>query len=141
MPDPTPTHIKRLETLEDAITAISDLSNKLEKLERLEMALKHITRHHTARVVWHSVALVLEIVGTIFVLLGAMQFRDQVPASGIVPADATGYQVWYYHQEVLGIVLLFSGILAQCCVVFFQSITIGKASKVLSAASAPIPLK
>jgi hypothetical protein len=135
MPNPTPTHIKGLETLEDAITAISDLSNTLDKLET---ALKHVTRYHKARVVWHCMALVLEVTGTIFVLLGAIQFSNQVPSSGVVPSDANGYQTWYYHREVLGIVLLFSGILAQCGVVFLQSLTIGKASKALFAASPPV---
>ena len=106
MPNPTPTHIKRLETLEDAITAISGLSNTLEKLET---ALKHVTRYHRARVVWHCLALVLEVTGTIFVLLGAIQFSGQVPSSGIVPSDVNGYQAWYHHREVLGIVFYFPG--------------------------------
>lgn len=134
MPNPTSTDIKKLETLEDAITAISGLSNTLEKLET---ALKHVTRYHRARVVWHCVALVLEVTGTIFVLLGAIQFSDQVPSS-VVPSDANGYQAWFHHREVIGIVLLFSGILAQCGVVFFHSVTIGKASKALLATSPPI---
>jgi hypothetical protein len=105
--------------------AIRGLSHTLE---RLETALKHVTRYHRARVVWHCVALVLEVTGTILVLLGAIRFSDQVPAS-VVSAGVNGYQAWYHHRKVLGIVLLFSGILAQCGVVFLQSVTIGNASK------------
>ena len=135
MPEPPPPHVERLETLEDAITAIKELSH------RLETALKHITRYHLARMISHSVALVLEVVGTVFILLDAMRLSDQAAASGMLSAQPAGYQVWYYHQEILGIVLLFSGILAQSCVVFIESLTMDKASKTLFDVSPPVSPK
>ena len=66
------------------------------------------------RLILHSLALVLEFFGTVFIFLDVLRMNARFPSEppGVLGTfgDPLEYRVWYYHRATFGFALLFSGI-------------------------------
>ena len=73
-----------------------------------------MTHHDRVGLHCHSVALIIEAVGTLFVFLDAVRMNVQLHAAGFASyagGPPPGYESWIYHSAHLGFGLLFFGML------------------------------
>jgi hypothetical protein len=82
-----------------------------------------MTHHHKFGLYYHSVALVIEAIGTFFIFMDAVRMNAQLHAAGTVDyagGAPPGYTSWIYHQATLGFLLLFLGMLAAGFVLWLE---------------------
>jgi hypothetical protein len=75
---------------------------------------------HQTRVAFHTAALVVELLGTVFLLLDIIRLNSRLPAEGFNLGDTPRYQHWYYHSYPLGFGLVFFGILLAGVCLWFE---------------------
>jgi hypothetical protein len=85
----------------------------------------------TFRTFCHAVALIIEAVGTFFILLDTIRMENQLHASGYASyggEESLPYHNWYYHSVVLGFSLLFLGMIIAAFVLWLEHLAHAKAS-------------
>jgi hypothetical protein len=83
-----------------------------------------MTSSHTLRLFCHAVALLIETIGTVFILLDTVRMdayihRFQEYPGGIL----VQYEGWYYHSARLGFSMLFVGILFAAFVLWLEHLS------------------
>ena len=82
-----------------------------------------MTRIHTLRIFCHSVALIVEAIGTVFILLDTVRMNAEIHIAGSIGYDRQPpmfYRHWYYNAPVLGFSLLFFGMLVAAFVLWLE---------------------
>jgi hypothetical protein len=84
-----------------------------------------VTRYHTSRLVCHAVGLLLEAIGSFFVLMDAIRLNELASILGLFSyaGEPEKFHPWYYHSLVLGFCLLFGGILFQGIVLWLEHLS------------------
>jgi hypothetical protein len=72
------------------------------------------------KLAFHSVALVMETLGTILVWLDAIRLNARNPARGVMLGDPPKYEGWWYHSSFVGFSLLLFGILLAAVSLFLE---------------------
>jgi len=73
---------------------------------------------------WHSVAIGVEFIGTVFLYLDSHRIDAKLPTLGLASSDADdpiGMHAWYWHQGSLGFALVMLGILGQGVILWFEN--------------------
>jgi hypothetical protein len=122
-----PPHSKRIETLEERSATLSKVAACSNE------ALCQLTRRHKARFAWHTAALIIESVGTAFILLDTLRLNARTPPDALFTVgDPILFRHWYYHHAELGFFLLFLGILSQGYVLWCEHGALGRACEALT---------
>jgi hypothetical protein len=83
-----------------------------------------MAHHHTLRLACHGTALLMELVGTIFIMLDTVRLNNMVAILGYASfeGEPAKYKVWSYHSAVFGFALLFTGMLLAAAVLWLEHI-------------------
>ncbi|MGD0253139.1 MAG: hypothetical protein ABSC01_10640 [Verrucomicrobiota bacterium] len=136
MPPLPPTHRQRLDAVEQHSSATATVASSSAE------ALRQLMHGHMPRVVCHSVALVIEFIGTVFIFLDALRLDAQLRSADTFAYDGNppiAYRHWYYQSAELGFALLLLGILAQGYLLWIENGAIRRAAKALAQAGRVSP--
>ena len=81
--------------------------------------MKH---HDIIRLRFHSAALVIEAIGTLFIYLDVVRINVQLQAvdASYAGGPPPGYRGWIYHSALLGFALLFLGMILAGIVLWLE---------------------
>ena len=95
-----------------------------------------MTHHHKIRLRCHTVALVIETIGTFFIFLDTVRLNSMVGILGYTSfnGEPEKFHAWYYHSAPFGFLLLLVGILLSGVCLWLEHASLGKASEIASSA-------
>ena len=104
--------------------------------------LGHMTSRHTLRLFCHAIALLIETVGTVFILLDTVRMDAYIHLFSVYPGgEIAEYQHWYYHSARLGFAMLFLGILFAAFVLWLEHLANVQSLHTTSPVEPPAPPK